>query len=246
MKLGPAARRGVRLSSVLLTRGGLRALVRWHPFSISSFRLVRGLLLEGLDFSTIIDVGANQGQFARAAVESYPGAAVMSFEPLPQAASAFRKHLSDRPAVTLVESAVGSTSGSATLYSQSYSLASSLLQPIDPEKAPEPLTVPLTRLDRVPKLQEGIRRPCLLKLDVQGFELEALIGAEEILDQIDAILVETAFTQAYQGAPLFTTIYDFLSDRGWRFVRPLDTLVDHRGSIVEMDALFVRVPAGPV
>lgn len=39
-----------------------------RPFSIAAFRLVESLAAEGLAFATVVDVGANVGQFSRAAL----------------------------------------------------------------------------------------------------------------------------------------------------------------------------------
>ena len=70
----------IRLGQVLLQPGGLRSYIRWKPFSITSFTMLRAIKQQGLDFQTVIDGGANVGQFSRAATEIYPHAKIIAFE----------------------------------------------------------------------------------------------------------------------------------------------------------------------
>jgi hypothetical protein len=58
----------------------------------------------------------------------------------------------------------------------------------------------------------------LLKLDVQGFELEALRGAERVLASVDTVLTECSFVPFYSGQALFDEVRDFLHERGFRLV----------------------------
>jgi hypothetical protein len=62
---------------------------------------------------------------------------------------------------------------------------------------------------------EPLERPLLLKLDVQGLELEVLRGAEKTLQLADSVLVECSFVEFYKGQALFGDIMGFLSDRGF-------------------------------
>src|SRR5882672_4703641 len=61
----------------------LRGLFSWKVFSLSSFRMNAALARYQPVFNTIIDVGANQGQFAIAAAHRFPMAKIYSFEPVP-------------------------------------------------------------------------------------------------------------------------------------------------------------------
>src|SRR5262249_9353576 len=90
-----------RLADVLREPNGLRALLSWKPFSVSSFLMLCTLKRNNNIFRTIIDAGANVGQFARASAELYPEATILSIEALPEVARAFRANLADRPSVHL-------------------------------------------------------------------------------------------------------------------------------------------------
>ena len=236
------------VASIATTPGGLGALLRWKPFSITAYKMAHALKAQGLTFRTIIDCGANKGQFARAATECFPHASVFSVEPLPDAAKAFRRNLGKREQVRLIQMALGSEDEPITFYPNQYSLASSALPMHDNQRIAfpkltelPPIQVQAGRLDTL--LADLIRKgPTLLKLDLQGFELEALRGATDILDQIDFILLEVSFKEMYQGEPLFNEVRQFLDEAGFHFLRPVETLADHRGEIVQMDALFARKP----
>ena len=82
--------------------------------------------------------------------------------------------------------------------------------------------------------------PLLIKLDLQGFELEALKGGVELLQRTNYVLAETVFESMYQGEPLFHELLSFMSSVGFAFRMPLAALRDERDLIVQMDALFTR------
>ncbi|MBE2185806.1 MAG: FkbM family methyltransferase [Rhodothermales bacterium] len=227
-------RQMAQLAALVAEPGGLRALRTWKPFSLSSFQITRALHRQGFRFRTVVDGGANIGQFARAAAETWPDARVVSFEPLPDAAKTLRRNVDGRAEV--VEAALGAVSGTTTFFRTDYTLASSVLRPDDPTATP--LTVRLTTLDE--ELEAlPIDRPLLLKLDLQGYELEALRGGKRVLGEADAVLLETPFRVSYDGEPLFREILAFMEDAGFIFLRPLDVWDDGH-EIRQMDALFVR------
>jgi FkbM family methyltransferase len=239
----------IRLGRVLMQPGGLRSYIRWKPFSITAFTMLGALKQQGLDFGTVIDGGANAGQFARAVAEFYPRATIISFEALPDVAETLRRNLSDRPQVRVIQSALGRSDGALEFFPNEYSLASSALPVHANQRSSFPnvrqldsIRVPMVCLD-TSLADESLTPPVLLKLDLQGYELEALKGATRTLDRVTHVLFEVAFKPMYQGEPLFDEISDFLRAAGFRFLRPVDFLPDAHGEIVQMDALFTRVEA---
>jgi FkbM family methyltransferase len=239
--------RSSRLAEELLTPGGFHALRRWRPRSVSAFRLVVALRELALQPVTVLDVGANIGQFARAAWETWPLARIVAFEPLPEAAAVLRKTLDPAGGHRVDEVALGDFDGTVPFHSHHYHLSSSVLPSTDVARrryrwAEESgsFEVRIRRLDSL--LDElSIVRPVLLKIDVQGFELHVLRGAEKTLALVDAVVVEQSFDESYEGQPTFAEVYEHLAGRGWRLARVLDTR--REGPLLaEVDCLYVRSP----
>lgn len=234
----------VRLGQTLLQPGGLHAMRTWKPFSLTSFHMLRALQQEGYLFQTIIDGGANIGQFARAAAETYPEAQIIAFEPLPHVFATLKANLRDQAHMHLIPSALGETDGAVAFHETTYSLSSSALRLHKnhrihfPNVAPlQTVHVPIGRLDTL-LANMSLPRPVLLKLDLQGYELAALKGASETLNNIDYILLEASFKPMYQGEPLFDDVYSYIRGHGFSLVQPLAFLKGQKGIMVQMDALF--------
>lgn len=234
-----------RLAEIACMPGGVNALLRWRPFSVAAFRLVQGLSADEYSFATVIDVGANAGKFTRAALGAWPGVTVIAFEPLIELANSFPKHEDVTGRVEVHNVALGATDGNIAFYPHEYSLSSSPLrvpasiQALYPwARESQPIEVPQRRLDG---LLGGrtLERPVLIKLDVQGFELEVLKGAQTVLEKVDAILIEQAFDCFYENQPLFSESNHFLEEAGWRLARPIDWRREG-GKIVEGDCLYIR------
>ncbi len=234
------------LAQVVVRLGGLYAFLTWKPFSITAYRMLRSLKAQGIEPRTILDGGANIGQFARAAVANYPEASIHSFEALPEIATKLQSNLRKFPEVNIIASALGNHEGTLRFRRNAYAQASSAL-PVHKNKQesfPDVLEREITEVsvNRLENLidSKDLVAPVLLKLDLQGYELEALKGSTELLPHIQYVLVETAFKQMYVGEPLFEDILIFLLEYGFHFLRPVDFLKDARGNVVQMDALFAR------
>jgi FkbM family methyltransferase len=239
-------RQTIDVAATLLSRKGRRALVRWKPFSLTAFKMLNVLAAAGLNPRTIVDGGANVGQFARAAVETFPDVRVIAFEPLPEVAEKLNANLSDCDRVDVRTAALGRTDGTASFNRNRYTPASSILRLRPDARASFPqvhedevLDVPVVRLDGAVG-QDRLDPPLLLKLDLQGYELEALLGAEVTLQRTEHVLLETSFRAVYEDEPSFDEIHALLRTSGFRFLGPVDVLRDAEGRIVQMDALFGR------
>jgi FkbM family methyltransferase len=87
-----------------------------------------------------------------------------------------------------------------------------------PENTATPSSIaqlPMTTLDRVLMAGKPYPAPYFLKLDVQGFELEVLRGAEQVLQNTEVALLEVSLLEYNQGAPLFAEVVAFMQSRGF-------------------------------
>lgn len=88
-------------------------------------------LLAGQEFGTILDVGANEGQFARLARILWPSATVHSFEPLPDIYEILRERYLEDPQVNTYNLALGESAGVLQMHRSAFSPSSSLLPMAD-------------------------------------------------------------------------------------------------------------------
>lgn len=236
--------------AVLSIPGGLSKLLKAKPRSLVSLKIAECLHREGVAYKTIIDGGANIGQFARAVSMRFPHAKIISFEPLPDVADQLKANLTDLGGrVVLHNFALGQTDGEAILHRCSSSQSSSILS-LDTQSKDSlesgvreiaEIKVQVRCLDSVFRGAMP-EQPFLLKLDLQGYELEALKGATELLKHCQHVLLEAVFKPSYAGEPLFDEIADFLRSCGFRFQRPMSFAEGNSGEIVQIDALFSSLP----
>jgi FkbM family methyltransferase len=241
------ARQIADTTATLFSGRGRKALLGWKPFSLTAFKMLNALASHGLLPRTIVDGGANVGQFARAAAETFPEARIIAFEPLPDVADKLRTNLSDCQRAEVRAVALGSVDGAVSFRRNRYSPASSILrlradatESFPQVREDEELEVPVVRLDTILD-HEVLEPPVLLKLDLQGYELEALRGAEATLRRTQHVLLETSFRAIYEEEPSFEEIHALMRSSGFRFACPIDVLRDTQGRITQMDALFERV-----
>lgn len=225
----------------------LLAAVRWPVFSRTSFDMVRSLVQQGIAARTVLDVGANRGQFSVAVLELMRPEVVHAFEPLPAAAARLRQLGTRYPALVVHQTAVGAAKGDAQIRVSEQTQSSSLLQmlPRHLDAFPESrvratVEVKVHALDEM-FVPADLRRPTLLKVDTQGFERAVILGSSTLLSAVDYVVLELSFTELYQGEMLFTEGVRLLAASGFAFARPVGALRDPRTrEYLQMDALFVR------
>ena len=195
---------------------------------------------------TVVDIGANRGQFALAARHCFADARIVSFEPLPGPAALWRAVFAGDARATLVEAAVGPEAGEAEIHVSARDDSSSLLPISARQSALFPGTAEAgTATIRVQRLADAlpaadIAAPALLKLDVQGFELQALAGCEDVLERFDWVYAECSFQELYTGQSFADDVIAWLRERGLRLAGVYHMAYDERGRAVQADFLFGR------
>lgn len=233
--------------SLLEDVGSVKALATWPKFSITSYFMVSRLAKQGLSPRTILDVGANVGQFSVASAKLFPNAQVHSFEPVPRCFEELRKNISGLGNVVTYPFALGDSEGEIEFRVNSHSHSSSALPLAQAHRSAFPeareadrIKVKVLTLDLVFANTE-LLPPVLLKLDVQGYESQTIRGSIETLKRIDYVILEASFKRMYEGEALFMEIVRMMEAQGFQFERPAGWLVaPDSGEILQMDALFVR------
>ena len=222
-----------------LDRCWWRALCRGVAPSLEHLQVLRMMSAE-----TVVDVGANRGQFSLVARHCFPQAKIVTFEPLAEPAKRFRSIFANDRAVILHQIAVGPKPGEAIIHLSRRDDSSSLLPitalqnrifPGTQESGTE--TIKVGRLEEFVSAEE-IEPPALLKLDVQGYELEALRGCESLLPRFAWVYCECSFVELYAGQALADEVIAWLRERGFILNGVYNMAHDRTGRAVQADFLF--------
>ncbi len=185
----------------------------------------------------ISDVGAYQGDFARDCLQVWPDSRITCFEPQPHMKSAIDRLSAEFPGQIIHHDCLlgRHEQGSVTLY-----LAETASSVLTEHVTPHPgIQRPMRTIDSFnDKSPFG---PCdFLKMDVQGYELEVLKGANKMLEDVQVVLAEVNLLDIHSNVPLLPEFVSWLAKRG--FVpydicgmtrRPLD------GALWQIDMVFV-------
>lgn len=191
----------------------------------------------------IIDGGANLGSVTDVLLGYYPSAAIHAFEPIPQLADALRTKYVHRPNVMIHAKALGAEPKTLTFHQLNHIDSSSFLTPSEIKKKyhgkkvaiSSELTVEQVRLDDMVDGEIDI-----LKLDLQGYELEALKGAERSLPSTKLILTEVEFVPLYENQPLFGDLDVFLRGQGFFLLNLYELWTHPDGQLTSGDAIYLN------
>lgn len=159
------------------------SLVRWTPrvalaiHEPESSRAFWNAISTGM---TVVDAGANRGGFSvLASARTGPSGRVFAFEPEPANFATLVRRMQRFTNVTPVQAAVSSSVGTAVLHLDSFHAGHSLTS-VAAGPAVSEVTVPVTTLDAFAR-DRGLTSIDVVKLDVEGVELDAIAGMRELM-----------------------------------------------------------------
>lgn len=203
-------------------------------------------LMDRLRIVSLVDVGANQGQYAEhARAAGYQGK-IISFEPGGAAYGLLRKHSASDDMWEARQLALGDAAGHLDLNVSINSVSSSLLTVTDAHTGAAPASAVAERESvRVARLDEempDLAGPAMLKIDTQGYELHVLRGATEVLDRIDIVQAELSLVELYEGQPTYLDVLRFLEDSGFAPYAFIPGFTDPlTGAHLQVDVVASRV-----
>lgn len=202
----------------------------------SALRRVRAL---GVVPASVADVGAAYGSWSLTCAAVFPDAQFVLVEPLSEFAPFLVEAESRLGNARYVAAAAGSSDGQATVFVHEDLVGSSTYREREPDLESESRRVAALTLDSILS-EAGAQPPYLLKLDVQGAELDVLAGATAALRQTSLIVLEVSFFEFFAGGPDFAAVVERMAAEGFVLYdvlglsyRPLD------GALAQADVLFV-------
>ena len=210
-------------------------------FAITPLKLAQARN-RGLRLDVAVDGGASVGDWTREFKAIYPDSKVLCVEPRRDVQAALDQLTRDLPGIHIARTLLGERDGEVEFHEHSFQ--SSLL----PNSAGQPfgtlVRYPMTTLDKLVEVT-GVGLPDLIKLDLQGAELQALAGATKCLGHARAVLLEVSFIPLQKGQPLVADVLAYLAGYGFRCYdivalahRPLD------GALAQGDFLLVHERSG--
>jgi FkbM family methyltransferase len=185
-----------------------------------------------------IDAGAYQGEWTLSLGQLFPDTRVLMIEPQAARRECLEELARIHDGVEFLPALLGPAAAQGVTFYQAETGSSVLRDPGNSSALQSAME--MTTLDDLVHATP-FERADFLKLDVQGYELEVLKGAEEVLTSVEAVMMEVNLIAVYEGAPLADEAVAFMAARGFRvydvctfFRRPYDY------ALWQMDMVFVR------
>lgn len=226
-------------------------------FAEAEYRFFRQLKEQGYVPGTVYDIGASNGYWSVRIHEALGGGKFHLFEPLAEVNEDYKRllgtALAANPDLALHQVALGKRNRHQpmTVYSDGFgsslvnTVPLSLLQRLRRLRrpsiiVPEVKSVPVRRLDDY-VAEQGLPPPDVLKLDVQGYELQILAGAGKALETAKIVLLECWLTRGYgRGTPLLHEVLGWMRKRDFAPVDFGETFVDERHELSALDVYFMH------
>lgn len=208
-----------------------------HAYDHTFYRL-KAIQMLGFTPMTICDIGASNGRWSRKCIAFFPRASFFGVDPLEENNSSLERLKHEHNNFDYWLGCLGSKRCTAKLNvdgSGSSILAGHTANPYGVQRQ-----IAVETLDNL--IEQGkCPQPELIKLDVQGYELEVMKGAVKALSKTQAVIVETSFISFQTGMPIVHEVVAFMVSIGFVLydilslkLRPLD------GAAGQSDLLFIK------
>lgn len=205
---------------------------------------LKSLRSRGLKCRTILDVGANRGKWSTLARKYFPQATFCLIEPLEEMVPYLEKFIRKSPKSKYIVAGAGPKNDKLLLTYWNDPAGATLLSVEDKElkKAGKQRKVDIVPIDDVLSSFD-LPVPELIKLDVQGFELEALKGANSTFGTTEVYILEVSLYsfERHEAQPLLCDVINFMDQREYVVYdfagflrRPYD------GALGQCDIAFVK------
>lgn len=198
--------------------------------------------------NAIIDGGAYHGLVSKQLLSLFPNAIVYAFEPQKESFSILEYNVKDTPNIKPISLALSSSTGTRKLYvtDKRYSSSLSPVGAFGVRYYQEETRLHCIETIDVISLDEWSMRvgvPCvdIIKLDIQGHELDALLGGVGLLKStVRVIYTEVEFIELYDNNCLYFQLETFLREQGYRLYQLYNLQTGQDGQLIYGDAIFIN------
>ena len=228
-----------KLNRILYRAGYLLSKSR---HSVGNMQQTLHRISSNLHCDAILDVGANRGNWSELAVKFFPKAHFYLLEPLQEMYPLLNKIIQKHSNFHFVPIAAGSRDEESIITIYEDLDGSSLLHEHQLElvKTGKQRVINVQRIDSL-LTKNIIQTPNLCKMDVQGFEIEALKGSQKLFGYTEVFILEASLYKFTPNQPLLSEVIEFMEQRNYviydiagSLARPSD------GAIGQMDICFVK------
>ncbi len=197
---------------------------------------------------TIIDVGANIGQYAMNIRGAGYKGRIISFEPLSAAYKQLIKNSrKDAEWIVADRMALGDEDGEIEINVSANSISSSVLPIMESHiraaKESVYISKELVTIKRLDSVSTGLdlKGNIFIKIDVQGFELDVLKGASKLLEKTKGLQLELSLTELYEGQILMEDMIKHVESLGFELHTIFPAFIDESsGRLLQTDGVFFK------
>lgn len=203
--------------------------------------------LTRLNISTVVDIGANEGQFALKFSKILPSADFYCFEPIGSCFNTLKSNLANVKC-KLFPYALGDENAEMEINVYDHNPSSSLLEMAELHKSVFDKSFDIKSREKISvKILDEIledelnNKSYLVKIDVQGFEDKVIKGGKNVISQAKVIIIEMSYVELYQEQKLFNDIYSLLISLGFSFKGNLAQSINPKnGEVLYSDSIFIK------
>jgi len=197
---------------------------------------------------TLLDVGANQGQYAMEMRRAGYSKKIISFEPIKKVFEKLLENSKGDPLWFAENYALGNEDKTETINISGYSPSSSILNMLPKHIEYAPYSgyvgkeqIEVKRLDSIfNKLYDG-KNKIMLKIDTQGYEKQVIEGTMNSLNSITLLQLEMSLTGLYENEMLFGQMMQFINNLGFRLISIENGIYGFEsGELLQVDGIFVN------
>jgi len=212
-----------------------------------SIRLSRKLLHK--DF-IILDIGGGIGASVKLFTDNFPDKKIIVFEPVEESFKAIKKRFPDNYNIEFVKAAAGNENTEKEINIAARITSSSLL-PLEADPKSDVFNEEYLGQKRVEKIRiirlddflaNNHDEFGILKIDVQGFEMEVLKGAAKTLKRTDIIVLEVNNHYGYKGSAKYYEIDKYLRENNFSLYNIFPSVIDG-GRLKEWDMIYMNSSA---